>query len=229
VASVSVRPKSSEQPASLPSDPAAAAAQRAAEEQTEEAQVLALKAGTKLIKWIPWPEAPEEQWVPIRTCSIPELDSAYLFAHGKCAQLNRVGDEKLFERWEQLAILSHALRDGLAFQKGIDPTGEIILDYHKQNFDTPLFTSPDNVRTSLRDLGALHELISYYWNLSREVAPLSTYKRLARDGEFDRLVKLLKKKPGPIDLEGFSESELGDLIIFLVRSYPAGQDGDSPA
>ncbi len=196
-------------------------------EAAEDAQVVALKLGTSLIKWIPWPEAPEQQWVPIRTLSIPECDMAYLYAHGKCRDLKREGDDKLFDRFERLAILSHAIRNGLAIQTGIDATGQVILDIKYLDEDEPRFTSPDHVRTSLRDLEALNELIGYYWNHCREAAPLSTYRRLAMQGEFDALAKMLKKKPGPIDWEGFSEGQLVDLLTFLVRSYPVGDD--SPA
>jgi hypothetical protein len=197
------------------------------QEVADEATVIALKQGAALIKWIPWPHAPEEQWVPIRTCTLPELDAAYAFAHGKCKDLKREGDEKVFERWENLAILSHALRDGVAIQTGIDADGGVVLDYKRQNFDDPLYSTPEHVRSSLRDLGVMNELLGYYWDLTLEAAPLSTYKRLAREGEFAQLAAMLKKKPGPIDLEGFSETQLSAFISFILSSWRPGQDSDT--
>lgn len=188
----------------------------------EQRLIIGLKLGATLIKWIPWPHCPEEKWVPMRTLTIPELDSAYLFALQKCAELKRPNDEVLFERWQQIAQMSHALRDGLATQTGYNDDGPV-LKITREKYDAPLFTTPNHLRESLRDKAALNEILGYYWEHSLSAAPLSTYKRLAREGEFVDLVKVLKKKPGPIDLEGFSPTDLEAFISFLVKSFPLGQ------
>ncbi len=201
-------------------------------EVNAEAAAIALKRGAAHIKWIPWPQCPEEQWVPIRTCTLPESDAAYLFAHGKCKELGREGDADLFERWNNYALLSHALRDGWAVQNGLQADGEIELIIKRQNYDSPLFTSPNNLRESLRDEPMLESLMTQYVELCALVQPLSTYARLHQMKRYHELVLELKKKPGPIgllDRRLFNPAELGDLIAFLVNFYPADPSPDSPA
>lgn len=201
------------------------------EEQRLVANATSLKLGCTQVKWIPWPQCPEEQWVPIRTCSMPELDQAYLLGHQRCAELKRIGDEKLFERWETYAILWNALRKGLAYQEGLNPDGSIKLRIVKSetNFDEPLFSSPNDLRQSIRDKAMLDELIGYYYEHSLTAAPLSTYRRLLREQKFVEFAKALKKKPGPINLEGFSAAEMEGLIVFLVNSLRLGGDTSTPA
>lgn len=222
--------------AGQPAKPEPTAAEQAAAKQAEiaavdaEAAAIALKRGAAHIKWIPWPQCPEEQWVPMRTCTLPELDAAYLFAHGQCKHFGREGDEELFERWYNYALLSNALRDGWAVQKGLEADGSIDLILKRQNFDNPMFSSPNNLRESMRDEPMFEQLMAQYVELCALVCPLSTYSRLHQEKRFHELTLMLKKKPGPIgllDRRSFRPEEMGDLIAYLVSFYPANLSDDS--
>lgn len=198
---------------------------RAREEARNVAAAKGLVLGCTLVRWFPWPQDPEKQWVPIRSCSLDEIDAAHLFAHGKCVQFKRPDDTELFERWQSYYILHCAIRRGLAYQEGFHPDGSIKLRVVKAetNFDERMFSSPEDLRTSLRDKKMLDELVSYYFNHCAEAAPLSTYRRLLQKGEFEKLVLALKKKHGPIDLTEFSLEQLAAFIAFLVSSSRLGE------
>lgn len=188
-------------------------------EPDEDAETIAVKVGASLLQWVPWPEEPT-QWIRMRTCTIPELESAYLYAKGKLKQLNLGDDAEMQRRFENLALMSFACRKCKALEVGVDETGGIKLDVKLNKVDEQLFTDPEHLRTSIRDEHTLNTLVSYYSQITIQCAPLSTYDRLRRDKDFDRLLAVLKKKPGPIDWDGFAPEVLSEFLDYLVTHCP---------
>lgn len=182
----------------------------------EDAETIALKIGAAYYVWVPWPEEPT-QWIAMRTCTIPEIEAAYLYACGKLKQHGRLDDLALQRRYENLALMAYSCRKAMAIEKGIDDaTGEILLEVKSQLFDEPLFTDPEDLRIRIRDEHTLNALVGHYQQITSQSAPLSTYARLAKDKEFDRLVAVLKKKPGPIDWLAFGDEEVALFLDYLL-------------
>jgi len=222
------------------SEPDVAAAQAARSSRVQPAElsdievraaVTGLKLGATLVRWIPWPMCPEEQWVPIRSLSMPELDQAYLFAIGKCKELDRQDDEHLFTRWQQYALLSFAIRKGVALQKGVlaDGTIDLQIVHAETNFDLPMFDTPNDVRVAMRDKAMLDELLKQYWLHCEVAVPLSTARKLAQAEKYEALLKQLKKKHGAIDLGVFSQVDLVQFMLFLVSALPDAHGDGTPA
>lgn len=194
------------------------------QEIEEEALVLSVKQGAALIKWIPWPWNPEKHWVPLRTCTLPELDAAYLLAVQKCVDLGHANDPVIFSRYEKLGILSAALRNGFAVQEDLLGTMRIV----RAKFEEPLFTSAEALRSGIRDDRMLDELWNLYQEHSRTAAPLSTAKRAFHEARYLHVLEILKKKHGPIGWDEFSPDELAPLIAFLLNRLES-LEAPSPA
>lgn len=182
----------------------------------EDAETIALKIGAAYYVWVPWPEEPS-QWIAMRTCTIPEIEQAYLYACGKLKQHNRPDDMALQQRYENLALMAFACSKAMALEVGVDEaTGGIKLNVISKQYDEPLFTDPEDLRIRIRDEHTLNTLVGYYRSITAQYAPLSTYARLANEKDYERLVAVLKKKPGPIDWPAFGDEVVAELMDYLL-------------
>lgn len=191
----------------------------------EEALTIGLKQGTMLVSWIPWPWQPERQWVPIRACTLGEVESAYLNALAKLEQLKRQGDTQLFVRWERLWLLSYAIRKGVAVQ--LNDAGDLRKPKVDQTGEQA-FSSADHLRNSMRDEEMFDQLWSCYVEHCKTAAPMTTAKRLLDQRRYAEVVTILKKKHGPIDMDGLLLEHLPDLLAYLLTLVPSDPE-DSPA
>lgn len=185
----------------------------------EEAEVIAVKIGAAMLVWVPWPEEPT-QWIQMRTCTIPEMESAYLYSRGKGKQLDLLDDRDMLTRFENLALMAFACRRCKAIETGVDETGGIKLSVNLNKPEEPLFTDPEHLRTSIRDEHTLKTLVGYYGQITAQYAPLSTYDRLAKEHEWERLLAVLKKKHGPIDWDAYTDEQVGEFMDYLVTHCP---------
>ena len=197
-------------------------------ERAESAALEALKLGAQRYEWFPWPDCPQSAWVPIRTCTIPEIADAEIRAHKRCELAGRPGDEDIYTREYRLHLLSCAVLDGYALETGLAPDGTIQLDKHMGSEDAQMFTDARHLEKSLSGQAAFDTLWSAYMNVSLASAPLSTLQMLGQEKKYLQLLQALKKKPGPIDWTEFSQAELEGFLTFMVDVCPC-PDGPSPA
>lgn len=190
--------------------------------------IEALKLGAQRFDWFPWPDCPQQTWVPIRTCTIPEIADAEIRAHKRCELAGRPGDEDIYTREYRLHLLSCAVLNGYATETGLAPDGTIQLDKHMDDVNGQMFSDARHLETSLSGQAAFDTLWSAYLTISQTSAPLSTLQMLGHEKKYLQLLQALKKKPGPIDWTEFSQAELEGFLTFLVDVCPC-PDGPSPA
>lgn len=190
--------------------------------------IEALKLGAQRFDWFPWPDCPQQTWVPIRTCTIPEIADAEIRAHKRCELAGRPGDEDIYTREYRLHLLSCAVLNGYATETGLAPDGTIQLDKHMDDVNGQMFSDARHLETSLSGQAAFDTLWSAYLTISQTSAPLSTLQMLGHEKKYLQLLQALKKKPGPIDWTEFSQAELEGFLTFLVDVCPC-PDGPSLA
>lgn len=199
-----------------------------AKERSESSAIEALKLGAQRYEWFPWPDCPQQTWVPIRTCTIPEIADAEIRAHKRCELAGRPGDDDIYTREYRLHLLSCAILDGYATETGLASDGTIQLDKHLSDVDGHLFSDARHLENSISGQEAFDQLFSAYLTVSKTSAPLSTLQMLGREKMYLELLQALKKKPGPIDWTEFSSQDLMGFVTFLVDAIPS-PGGDSPA
>lgn len=188
------------------------------EDVQDEALTIGLKQGTMLLSWVPWPWQPERQWVPIRACTLGEVESAYLNALAQVEKLKRQGDTQLFIRWERLWLLSYAIRKGVAVQ--LNEAGDLRKPKVDQT-DKQAFDSAEHLRNAMRDEEMFDQLWSCYIEHCKTSAPMTTAKRFLDQRRYAEVVTILKKKHGPIDMDGLLLEQLPGLLAFLLTLVPS--------
>ena len=199
-----------------------------AKERAASSAIEALKLGAQRYEWFPWPDCPQQTWVPIRTCTIPEIADAEIRAHKRCELAGRPGDDDIYTREYRLHLLSCAILDGYATETGLASDGTIQLDKHLNDVDGQMFSDARHLENSLSGQEAFDTLFSAYLTVSKTSAPLSTLQMLGKEKMYLELLQALKKKPGPIDWTEFSPQDLMGFFTFLVDAIPS-PGGDSPA
>lgn len=192
-----------------------------AKERAASSAIEALKLGAQRYEWFPWPDCPQQTWVPIRTCTIPEIADAEIRAHKRCELANRPGDDDIYTREYRLHLLSCAILDGYATETGLASDGTIQLDKHLNDVDGQMFSDARHLENSLSGQAAFDTLYSAYLTVSRTSAPLSTLQMLGQEKKYLELLQALKKKPGPIDWTEFSAEEVMGFATFLVDVCPS--------
>jgi len=193
-------------------------------ERDQSAAIEALKLGAQRYEWFPWPDCPQSCWVPIRTCTIPEIAEAEVRAHKRCEIAGRPGDEDIYNREYKLHLLSCAVLDGYALETGLNPDGTIQLEEHMSDASCPMFSDARHLEKSLSGQAAFDTLYSAYLTISRTSAPLSTLQMLGKEKMYLELLQALKKKPGPIDWTEFSVQDLTGFATFLVDVCPCPEE-----
>jgi hypothetical protein len=121
--------------------------------------------------------------------------------------------------------LSYAIRKGVAVQ--LNDAGDLRKPKVDQTGEQA-FSSADHLRNSMRDEEMFDQLWSCYVEHCKTAAPMTTAKRLLDQRRYAEVVTILKKKHGPIDMDGLLLEHLPDLLAYLLTLVPSDPE-DSPA